>query len=82
VKVAIGFGQTEASPCLTHALPDALTPGGISTVGRSLPQTEIKIVNAETGETLPRGEIGAICARGYSTMKDHFDNPDVIGNRF
>ncbi|WP_027577825.1 AMP-binding protein [Bradyrhizobium sp. Ai1a-2] len=75
VKVAIGFGQTEASPYLTHTLPDDPHPDWISTVGRPLPQTEIKIVDPKTGETLPRGEIGEICARGYSIMKDYFDDP-------
>ena len=77
VKVAIGFGQTEASPYLTHTLPDDPHPDWISTVGRPLPQTEIKIVDPKTGETLPRGEIGEICARGYSIMKDYFDDPDA-----
>jgi fatty-acyl-CoA synthase len=77
VKVAIGFGQTEASPYLTHTLPDDPHPDWISTVGRPLPQTEIKIVDPATGETLPRGQIGEICARGYSIMKDYFDNPDA-----
>ena len=32
-------------------------------------------MNPETGEILPRGEIGEICARGYGIMKDYFDNP-------
>ncbi|MCA1453737.1 AMP-binding protein [Bradyrhizobium sp. BRP22] len=77
VKVAIGFGQTEASPYLTHTLPDDPHPNWISTVGRPLPQTEIKIVDPKTGEILPRGEIGEICARGYSIMKDYFDDPDA-----
>jgi acyl-CoA synthetase (AMP-forming)/AMP-acid ligase II len=77
VKVAIGFGQTEASPYLTHTLPDDPHPDWISTVGRPLPQTEIKIVDPKTGEILPRGEIGEICARGYSIMKDYFDDPDA-----
>jgi acyl-CoA synthetase (AMP-forming)/AMP-acid ligase II len=56
-------------------LPDDPHPDWFNTVGRPLPQTEIKIVNPETDETLPRGEIGEICARGYSIMKDYFDNP-------
>jgi acyl-CoA synthetase (AMP-forming)/AMP-acid ligase II len=77
VKVAIGFGQTEASPYLTHTLPDDPHPDWISTVGRPLPQTEIKIVDPKTGETLPRGTIGEICARSYSIMKDYFDDPDA-----
>src|SRR5712672_798071 len=63
VKVAIGFGQTEASPYLTHTLPDDPHPDWISTVGRPMPQTEIKIVSTETGAIVPVGEIGEICAR-------------------
>ena len=62
MKVAIGFGQTEASPYLTHTLPDDPHPDWISTVGRPMPQTEIKIVNTETGAIVPVGEIGEICA--------------------
>ena len=77
VKVAIGFGQTEASPYLTHTLPDDPHPDWISTVGRPMPQTEIKIVSTETGAIVPVGEIGEICARGYSIMKDYFDNPEA-----
>jgi fatty-acyl-CoA synthase len=75
VRAVIGYGQTEASPYLTHTLPDDPHPDWVNTVGRPLPQTEIKIVNPETGEILPRGEIGEICARGYGIMKDYFDNP-------
>jgi fatty-acyl-CoA synthase len=77
IKVAIGFGQTEASPYLTHTLPDDPHPEWITTVGRPMAQTEIKIIDPETGETLPLETIGEICARGYSVMKDYFDNPDA-----
>jgi fatty-acyl-CoA synthase len=64
LKVAIGFGQTEASPYLTHTLPDDPHPDWVSTVGRPMPQTEIKIIDPESGLTVPLGEIGEICARG------------------
>jgi fatty-acyl-CoA synthase len=77
LKVAIGFGQTEASPYLTHTLPDDPHPDWISTVGRPMPQTEVKIVDPDTGDTVPVDTVGEICARGYSVMKDYFDNPDA-----
>jgi acyl-CoA synthetase (AMP-forming)/AMP-acid ligase II len=80
LKVAIGFGQTEASPYLTHTLPDDPHPDWVSTVGRPLPQTEIKIIDPDTGATIPRGEIGEICARGYGIMKDYFDNRDATSS--
>ncbi|CCE08028.1 AMP-dependent synthetase and ligase [Bradyrhizobium sp. STM 3843] len=75
LTVVIGFGQTEASPYVTHTLPDDPHPDWITTVGRPLPQTEIKIIDPDSGETLPRGRIGEICARGYSVMKDYFNDP-------
>src|SRR5271156_6721705 len=75
VKVAIGFGQTEASPYLTHTLPDDPHPDWIATVGRPMPQTEVRIIDPDTGETAPLETIGEICARGYCVMKDYFDNP-------
>lgn len=77
LKVAIGFGQTEASPYLTHTLPDDPHPDWVSTVGPPMAGTEIKIFDLATGETAMRGEIGEICARGYSIMKDYFDQPDA-----
>jgi fatty-acyl-CoA synthase len=77
VSVAIGFGQTEASPYLTHTLPNDLHSHWETTVGRPMAQTEIKIIDPETGEILPRGTIGEICARGYSIMQDYFDNPEA-----
>lgn len=77
IKVAIGFGQTEASPYLTHTLPDDSHPEWETTVGRPMAQMEMKIVDPETGEILPRGVIGEICARGYSVMRDYFDSPDA-----
>jgi fatty-acyl-CoA synthase len=75
LKVAIGFGQTESSPYLTHTLPDDPHPDWIATVGRPMLQTEIRIVDPDTGETVPLEAIGEICARGYGLMRDYYDNP-------
>ena len=80
LKVAIGFGQTEASPYLTHTLPNDPHPDWVSTVGRPLPQTEIKIIDPDTGATVQRGEIGEICARGYGLMMDYFDNAEATSS--
>src|SRR5208282_2410842 len=50
IKVAIGFGQTEASPYITHTLPDDPHPDWMATVGRPLPGTEVKVVDPLTDE--------------------------------
>lgn len=75
LKVTIGFGQTEASPYITHTVPDDPNPDWIETVGRPLPQTEVKVIDPASGETVPLGVVGEICARGCGVMAGYFDNP-------
>jgi fatty-acyl-CoA synthase len=80
VRVVIGYGQTEASPYVTHTAPDDPQEDGGLTVGRPLPHCEVKIVNPETGNTVPTGQSGEICARGYSVMKGYFNNPGATAD--
>ena len=72
IDVAIGFGQTESSPYITHTLPRDPNPQWIDTVGRPLPRTEIKITDPDTGETVPIGVIGEVCAKSICVMKGYF----------
>jgi fatty-acyl-CoA synthase len=76
VAVTIGFGQTEASPYLTHTRPDDPNPRWVETVGPPLPGTEIRISDPVTGQPLPPGPVGEICARGPGLMVGYFDDPD------
>jgi fatty-acyl-CoA synthase len=77
LKVGIGFGQTEASPYVTHTLPDDPHPDWVSTVGRPLPGVEVRVIDPRSRETVPRGTIGEICARGYGVMTGYFDDPEA-----
>jgi fatty-acyl-CoA synthase len=74
-EIVIAYGQTESSPVVT--MSDAADPIEIrvNTVGRTMPQTEIKIVSTVTGATLPGGEQGEVCARGYCVMKGYDAEP-------
>jgi fatty-acyl-CoA synthase len=62
--VGIGFGQTEASPFVTHTYADDPHPEWASTVGPPLPQTEVKVVGLGDGDPLPIGTLGELCVRG------------------
>jgi fatty-acyl-CoA synthase len=73
-RVAIGFGQTEASPYITHTLPDDDESEWIGTVGKPLPHCEVKIVDPESGETVSLAQLGEICTRGYAVMKGYFND--------
>ena len=48
----------------------------VSTVGQACPNTEVKIVSA-SGETVPVGEQGELCTRGYLVMKGYDQDSDA-----
>ena len=74
-ELTIVYGQTESSPGLTMSEADAPLEIRVTTVGKALPNTEIKIAHPETGECLPLGEQGELCARGYMVMKGYDADP-------
>lgn len=75
-EILIGYGETEASP-LTHLTTrDDNMERRTETVGKNLPHQEVKIINTETGATLPLGEIGEVCFRGYHIMQGYYGQPD------
>ncbi|MCP4962020.1 MAG: AMP-binding protein [Actinomycetia bacterium] len=71
----IVFGQTECSPVSSMTFPHDTLEDKATTIGPPMPNVEVKIVDPETGETLPVGETGEYCARGYSIMHGYFDMP-------
>ncbi|TCK27572.1 AMP-binding protein [Pseudonocardia endophytica] len=75
-EVTIAYGMTETSPVSTQTRRDDSLELRVSTVGRVLPHLEVKIVDPETGLTVPRGEPGELCTRGYSVMLGYWNEPD------
>ncbi len=71
-EITITYGQTEASPATTMTNTDDPLELRVSTVGRSMPFVETKIVDPETGEELPDGQTGEFCSRGYNTMRGYY----------
>jgi len=75
-EITIAYGQTEASPVITQTRTDDAIELRVATVGRALPDVEVKIIDIETGETLPPGKQGELCTRGYHVMKGYYNMPD------
>lgn len=75
-EVTIAYGMTETSPVSTQTRADDSLDRRVSTVGRVLPHLEVKVVDPETGETMPRGTPGEFCTRGYSVMLGYWEQPD------
>ncbi len=70
--ILIGYGETEASP-LTHLTVAGDTPRRrVETVGTNLPHQEVKVVDTESGHTVPIGEVGEVCFRGYHIMRGYY----------
>ena len=70
------YGQTESSPGITQTRTEDSIELRVSTVGRALPGAEVKIIDIETGATLPPGKQGELCARGYMVMKGYYKMPE------
>jgi len=70
------YGQTESSPGITQTRTEDPVELRVSTVGRALPGAEVKIIDIETGATLPPGKQGELCARGYMVMKGYYKMPE------
>ncbi|UMZ73599.1 AMP-binding protein [Natranaerofaba carboxydovora] len=75
-EVTISFGQTETSPVLTKTRPSDPLERRVSTVGRPLPNIEVKVFDPETDEEVDPGETGEIRARGYPIMKGYYKMED------
>ncbi|GAB2694570.1 AMP-binding protein [Kitasatospora kifunensis] len=74
--VSICYGMTETAPVSTQTRPEDSFEQRISTVGRVGPHLEVKVIDPDTGATVPRGTIGELCTRGYSVMLGYWDEPE------
>jgi fatty-acyl-CoA synthase len=78
-EVTICYGMTETSPVSTQSAIDDPLDKRVTTVGRVHPHVEIKIVDAGTGQVVPRGTSGELCTRGYSVMLGYWNDDAATG---
>jgi fatty-acyl-CoA synthase len=76
VRFSIQYGTTECSPLVSQVRLDDSVTDKTQTVGRPVPQTEVKIADPATGQPVPCGAIGEICVRGYSVMTGYHQMPE------
>ena len=74
-KVGQGFGLTEASP-ITHMAAKWMPEIIPESIGVPLIDTDAKIVNPDTSEELPIGQIGELLINGPQIMKGYWNNPE------
>lgn len=76
VDLSIIYGQTESSPGITLMRRDDSDEDKANTLGPVYPQTELKVVDPDTGKTVPIGHPGELCTRGYLVMLGYFEMPE------
>ncbi|MBY0493141.1 MAG: AMP-binding protein [Cyanobacteria bacterium] len=76
-ELTIVYGLTETSPGLTQTPRDADLIERTQTVGRVMPEVEVRIVDPATGEDVSAGADGELWARGYVVMKGYYKMPDA-----
>ncbi len=74
-NLCITYGLTEASPGITMTSLDDTIEDRVKTVGKPLPDIEVKIVD-DNGNEVPRGQVGEIICRGYNVMKGYYKMPE------
>jgi fatty-acyl-CoA synthase len=76
-ELTIAYGQTEASPVITQTRTEDPLELRVETVGRPLPDVEVKIIDPVTGMQLPDQVQGELCARGHVVMLGYYNNPEA-----
>jgi fatty-acyl-CoA synthase len=79
IPFVITFAQTESSCSITMTRTSDAPAERAETLGRPLPQTEVRIADLSTGTTVAPGVTGEICTRGYLVMQGYLDDPAATG---
>jgi fatty-acyl-CoA synthase len=74
-QITIAYGMTETGPVSFETAVDDPPERRVTTVGRVLPHTEVKVIDQE-GRIVPRGVEGELLTRGYCVMRGYWDDPE------
>lgn len=77
VGIVSVYGQTESAPGSTMSAWEDPLDVRTETVGYAFPHVQCKVIDPETGETVPPGVNGEFCSRGYNQMKGYYKMPDA-----
>jgi fatty-acyl-CoA synthase len=75
--LTVAYGQTETTAVITQTRTDDPIDLRATTVGRALPDVEVRIVDPRSGAELPTGSEGELCCRGYPVMRGYYKMPEA-----
>ena len=76
-EITIVYGLTESSPGMTQTRKTDSVRQRVETVGRALPEVEVRIVDPATNVPVEPNVVGEICCRGYNVMKGYYKMPEA-----
>ena len=76
-EITIAYGQTESSPVITQTRTDDPIELRVSSVGRKLPDVEVRILDVSSSEDCDPGKQGELLTRGYHVMKGYYKMDDM-----
>lgn len=79
------YGLTETTGAVTQLLAEDHDPGGprahlLRSAGSALPGVELRIVNEDTGDSVPDGEVGEIWINSPTNMKGYWKLPEATAD--
>lgn len=74
IPVLVGYGLTETAP-VTNVRTHSHNLRGSS--GRCIPETEVCIVDLDSGQPVPQGERGLVLVRGTQVMQGYYKKPEA-----
>ena len=75
-QITIAYGMTETSPVSCQSSVDTPLAKRVATVGTVQPHLEVKIIDPDSGATVPLGQSGELCTRGYSVMHGYWSDAE------
>lgn len=79
IQVLQGYGMTEFVGCGCRAYPDQVRDGSSGTLH---PNTELRVIDLQTGEDLPANRTGELLFRTPTLMKGYYKNPEATRAAF
>ena len=79
-RITIAYGLTEASPVITQTLADDSIERRVSTVGKVLPNVEVRLVDPDTDLEVSAGEQGELQTRSSMVMQGYYNMPDATAD--
>jgi fatty-acyl-CoA synthase len=76
-EITVAYGQSETTAVITQTRTEDSLDLRVTTVGRALPEVEVKIVDPKTGVEVRRGSEGELCCRGSLVMRGYYKMPEA-----